>query len=296
MSGSSKDFFDFNHDGKLDALEWSAKMEFWDEVSKDHSSQYAGTGRAAQSPRTGSGRPRPVQKAADASSVPEAGLRAGQTVGTGQKVGASQKSEVKLDPAERFLLKMLLAIFCFMVCYYAFRGINHYRDREAELSRVKNMLEEFKNRVPEELPKYFKENGIGLNGSYTAEAFPEMTMSPGLDGKNQFYHVKIDHAVTFHADEYFDRLDDRTKYDYLEALYQKTGKIYDAFMKKSFPEIPELNKITSVEGLRYDYRGGEYEVYIETPKHLYQYSKMYNDLFILDGESYFLTDEESRWN
>ena len=28
----SDDFFDFNHDGKLDALEWSAKMEFLDGV------------------------------------------------------------------------------------------------------------------------------------------------------------------------------------------------------------------------------------------------------------------------
>ena len=35
MSGSHDDFFDFNHDGKLDALEWSAKMEFYDEISKD---------------------------------------------------------------------------------------------------------------------------------------------------------------------------------------------------------------------------------------------------------------------
>lgn len=40
MSGSSKDFFDFNHDGKIEAFEGAGKLEFYDEISKDHSSEY----------------------------------------------------------------------------------------------------------------------------------------------------------------------------------------------------------------------------------------------------------------
>ena len=55
----SDDFFDFNHDGKLDALEWSAKMEFLDEVSKDRPEYHRGRSgsRASSSGKVGTGRP-----------------------------------------------------------------------------------------------------------------------------------------------------------------------------------------------------------------------------------------------
>ena len=119
MSGSSSNFFDFNHDGKLDALEMSAKMEFWDEISKDHSSEY---------------------------------------------------------------------------------GSSYVR-----------------------------------------------------------------------------------------------GRLIVRVLLEYFPEYAALRSQEPAEGLTIGYRKPEYEVYIETPRHLYQYSKMYDDLFMLDGESCFLEDEQSRW-
>ena len=279
---SMGDFFDFNHDGKLDALEWSAKMEFWDEVSKDHSSSYGKARRNSRRPVTSSGRP--ANKAGAS-----AGSRACQTG------GVAQKRKVQIDPAERVLLKILFAVVCFALIYCAFMGMKHVRDRDAELGRIQTMLNEYKNRVPKELPGFCEERGILLAGSYAAEGFPEMTKSPGSGSKYQFYEVKFDYAVTLEADQYFDRLDDRTKYDYLCALYQMTGSAYDAFMRESFPEILESDGWTAVEGLCVSNRGGEREVYIKTQAHVYQYSKMYDDLFILDGESYFLEDEKSRW-
>ena len=51
-----------------------------------------------------------------------------------------------------------------------------------------------------------------------------------------------------------------------------------------------------VRGLFIGYALGEYEAYIQTPEHLYQYSRYYDDLYLVDGESYYLMDEKSRWN
>ena len=49
------DFFDFNHDGKIDAFEGAAKLEFYDEISKDHSSDHGDYygGRRWKSTRAG---------------------------------------------------------------------------------------------------------------------------------------------------------------------------------------------------------------------------------------------------
>ena len=107
--------------------------------------------------------------------------------------------------------------------------------------------------------------------------------------------MNLDYEVTLQADEYFDSLDDRSKYNYLGALYQTAGEAHAAFLQESFRDLMDLHGWTTVEDLSIAYKGGEYEVYIETPAHRYQYSRMYDDLFILDGESYFLMDEESRW-
>jgi hypothetical protein len=107
--------------------------------------------------------------------------------------------------------------------------------------------------------------------------------------------VNLDYEVTLQADEYFDSFDDRSKYNYLGAFYQMAGEAHDAFLQESFGDLVDLRGWTTVERLSITYEGGEYEVFIETPAHLYQYSRMYDDLFILDGESYFLEDEQSRW-
>ena len=77
------DFFDFNHDGKLDALEWSAKMEFYDELSKDNSAKYNRTVRPSRRNRAGSGNPP-------------------------QRV-VTQKEKVEIDPAVWTFLKVMLA-------------------------------------------------------------------------------------------------------------------------------------------------------------------------------------------
>ena len=67
-------------------------------------------------------------------------------------------------------------------------------------------------------------------------------------------------------------------------------------LEEYFPEYAAGISQEPAEGLHIAYKKAEYEVFIETPQHSYQYSKMYDDLFILDGESYFLEDEQSKWN
>ena len=276
MSGSH-DFFDFNHDGKLDALEWSAKMEFYDELSRDNSAKHNGTVRPSRRNRADTGRP------------------AHYKTGSGSGSNAAQNEKVEIDPAVWAFLKIILAAVGVLLLYFAFAGIKHDMDRNAEVRKVESRLEEYNELVSEELPKYCKERGTGLDGTYAAKGFPGITLSPGSGQKYQFYRVKLDYEVTLQADEYFDSLDDRAKYNYLGALYQTAGEAHAAFLHESFSDLMDLHGWTTVEGLSITYEGGEYEVYIETPAHRYQYSRMYDDLFILDGESYFLMDEKSRW-
>ena len=277
MSGSHDDFFDFNHDGKLDALEWSAKMEFYDELSRDNSAKHNGTVRPCRRNRAGSGRPQQYR------------------TGSGSGSNAAQKEKVEIDPAVWVFLKIILAAAGVLILYFAITGIKHDMDRNAEVRKVESRLEEYEKLVPEELPKLCGEQGIGLDGTYTAKGFPELTKSPGSGQKYQFYSVNLDYEVTLQADEYFDSFDDRSKYNYLGAFYQMAGEAHDAFLQESFGDLVDLRGWTTVERLSITYEGGEYEVFIETPAHLYQYSRMYDDLFILDGESYFLEDEQSRW-
>lgn len=278
MPGSHDDFFDFNHDGKLDALEWSAKMEFYDELSRDNSAKHNGTVRPLRKNRAGAGRP--LQN----------------KTGYGSGSNAAQKEKVEIDPAVWIFLKIMLAAAGALILYFAFTGIKHDLDRNAEVKKVESRLEEYNELVSEKLPKYCEERGIELDGTYAAKGFPEITLAPGSGSKYQFYRVKLDYEVTLQADEYFDSLDDRAKYNYLGALYQTAGEAHADFLHESFSDLMDLHGWTPVEGLSITYEGGEYEVYIETPAHRYQYSRMYDDLFILDGESYFLMDEESRWN
>ena len=95
MSGSHDDFFDFNHDGKLDALEWSAKMEFYDELSRDNSAKHNGTVRPLRKNRADAGRP----------ARHKTGSRSGSN--------AAQKEKVEIDPAVWIALKIALAFGCF---------------------------------------------------------------------------------------------------------------------------------------------------------------------------------------
>jgi hypothetical protein len=76
----------------------------------------------------------------------------------------------------------------------------------------------------------------------------------------------------------------------------KAAEAHSAFLEEYFPEYAAGISQEPAEGLHIAYKKAEYEVFIETPQHSYQYSRMYDDLFILDGESYFLEDEQSRWN
>lgn len=277
MPGSHDDFFDFNHDGKLDALEWSVKMEFYDELSRDNSAKHNGTVRPLRKNRADAGRP----------AWHKTGSRSGSN--------AAQKEKVEIDPSVWIALKIALAFGCFLILYFAIARIRLDLDKKAEVKKVECRLEEYNELVPEVLPKYCEERGTGLDGTYAAKGFPEITLASGSGSKYQFYRVKLDYEVTLQADEYFDSLDDRAKYNYLGALYQTAGEAHAAFLHESFSDLMDLHGWTPVEGLSITYGGGEYEVYIETPAHRYQYSRMYDDLFILDGESYFLMDEESRW-
>ena len=262
---------------ELDALEWSVKMEFYDELSRDNSAKHNGTVRPLRKNRAGAGRPLQYKT----------GSRSGSN--------AAQKEKVEIDPAVWIALKIALAFGCFLILYFAIARVRLDLNKKAEVKKVESRLEEYKEMVPEKLPKYCEERGTGTDGIYAAKGFPEITLAPGSGSKYQFYRVKLDYEVTLQADEYFDSLDDRAKYNYLGALYQTAGEAHAAFLHVSFSDLMDLHGWTPVEGLSITYEGSEYEVYIETPAHRYQYSRMYDDLFILDGESYFLMDEESRW-
>ena len=302
MSGSSSNFFDFNHDGKLDALEMSAKMEFWDEISKDHSSEYGSSYVRGRRINTGSGGA--AQRAAgDGGAAQRAAGNGGAAQGKsgapagqgGNPQSGSQKVSDEADPRARLIVLVLLVIACVYAVFRFGQRIKISYDREAALVSVEKRMEEYKERIAEELPGLCEARGIGLDGTYTAEAAPQLEYSPGSGEKYQFYDVKPDYSVTLHADESFDGYDDRTKYEYLVKLYPMAGEAHDAFLQECFPEYAALRSQEPAEGLTIGYRKPEYEVYIETPRHLYQYSKMYDDLFMLDGESCFLEDEQSRW-
>ena len=191
MSGSSKDFFDFNNDGKLDALEWSAKMEFLDEVSKDHSGYYKGTAQASQSRKAGSGRT--TQR------ITGSGRTTQRTTGSAAAPGAEQNEKIEIHPAFWILLKMILALICFFLVYYAYMGIKRDIEAGREVGRVESRLEEYGKLVQEELPEHCAERKIGLSGTYSAEGFPELSKSPGSGKDYQFYNIKLDYAVTLHA-------------------------------------------------------------------------------------------------
>ena len=273
----SHDFFDFNNDGKLDALEWSIKMDVYDELSRDNSAEYSVPVHPRRSRRAGSGR----------TTQRKNGAVSGSNV--------VHKEKVEIDPAAKVFLKIMLAFAGVMILYFAIINIRLTLARNAEVEKVESRLEEYEKLVPEQLPAFCKERGAEPVGTYTAKGFPELTLSPGSGSKYQFYRVNLDYEVTLHVDESFDSLGDRAKYNRLCDLYKKTGEAYDAFIQKSFPEFTDRHGWSPVEGLNITYEGGEREVYIETPSHLYQYSRMYDDLFFLDGESYFLEDEQSRW-
>ena len=187
MSGSH-DFFDFNHDGKLDALEWSVKMEFYDELSRDNSAKHNGTVRPLRKNRAGAGRPLQYKT----------GSRSGSN--------AAQKEKVEIDPAVWIALKIALAFGCFLILYFAIARVRLDLNKKAEVKKVESRLEEYKEMVPEKLPKYCEERGTGTDGIYAAKGFPEITLAPGSGSKYQFYRVKLDYEVTLQADEYFDSL------------------------------------------------------------------------------------------
>ena len=226
-----KDFFEFNHDGKIDALE-----------------------------------------------------------------GASHQNNDEADPRVKLIVRILLVLVCvYAVFRFGWRIKTNY-DWEAALVRVENRMDEYKKQIAEEFPKFCEERGIGLSGTYTAEADPQLEYSPDSGEKDQFYDVKPDFTVTLHADQSFDRYSDREKYDYLVKLYPMVGEAHAAFLEAYFPEYAALRSQELVKGLTIGYRKPEYEVFIETPQHNYQYSKMYDDLFMLDGESHSLEDEQSKSN
>ena len=109
--------------------------------------------------------------------------------------------------------------------------------------------------------------------------------------------MNVNYKVTLHLDRSFDKLTDRSKYTALVELLPKIEVLYDYFLDENFPEFQDLIDNELVEGLTVDYRKDRHhDLFIETPNHLYQYSYMYDDLFIMDGESVFVMDEKSKWN
>ena len=225
MSGSHDDFFDFNHDGKLDALEWSVKMEFYDELSRDNSKKHGGTVRPSRKNRAGAGRPLQYKT----------GSRSGSN--------AAQKEKMEIDPAVWAFLKIILAAAGVLILYFAFTGIKHDLDRNAEVRKVESRLEEYEKLVPEELPKLCRERGIGLDGTYTAKGFPELTLASGSGSKYQFYSVNLDYEVTLQADEYFDSLDRRMRL----FCRNLSGILWTCTVGQRSKTCPSLTRVASTK-------------------------------------------------
>ena len=118
MPGSHDDFFDFNHDGKLDALEWSVKMEFYDELSRDNSAKHNGTVRPLRRNRADAGRP------------------ARHKTGSSSGPNAAQKEKVEIDPAVWIALKIALAFGCFLILYFAIARVRLDLNKKAEVKKV----------------------------------------------------------------------------------------------------------------------------------------------------------------
>ena len=231
----SHDFFDFNNDGKLDALEWSIKMDVYDELSRDNSAEYYKPVQPRRRNKAGAGRP--MQR----------------KTGTVSGTNAALKEKVEIDPATKVFLKMMLAFAAVMLLYFAFINVRHTLAGNAEVQKVESRLEEYEKLVPEQLPEFYKGRGAGPGKTYTAKGFPELTLAPGSDSKYQFYRIKLDYEVTLHVDESFDSLGDRAKYNRLCDLYKKTGEAYDAFIEKLFPEFAVRHGWSPVEGLNFIY-------------------------------------------
>ena len=286
MSGSFDDFFDFDHDGKLGAFERSVQMEYWDKLSGDSDS----TGALST--------PRPAQPARPAN--PPAGKRAGAKRAGAEMPGAKksgpEKAAAKSDPSVWIVPALAAIVLCCIIGYRSYRAIKVNFDKRAAMKQLEAHLEDYKEKVATDYAKLCAKQITDPPGTFTAEGLA--TIEPLYTyKKHDYYEVNVNYKVTLHLDRSFDKLTDRSKYTALVELLPKIEVLYDYFLDENFPEFQDLIDNELVEGLTVDYRKDRHhDLFIETPKHLYQYSYMYDDLFIMDGESVFVMDEKSKWN
>lgn len=82
----------------------------------------------------------------------------------------------------------------------------------------------------------------------------------------------------------------------MTRLFDQIEPLYEEFLVENFPEYRNNPNWEVIPKLFVSYETKDCEAFIQTPEHLYQYSLYYEDLYLVDGESYFLMDEQSRWN
>ena len=277
MSGSFDDFFDFDHDGKLGAFERSVQMEYWDKVSGDSGSIGGSSGRASHG-RGASSTRRKTRPAPSANPS------------TPKKADAKSDRSVWIVPA------LAAIVLCCIIGYRGYRALKVNSAKHAAMKQLEAHLEDYKEKVATDYAKLCAKQITDPLGTYTAEGITTLEQLY-INSKREFYAVHVNYKVTLHLDRSFDKLSDRSKYTTLVDLVPKIEVLYDYFLDENFPEFQDTMDVELAEGLVVDYRKERHhDVFIETPKHVYQYSYMYDDLFIMDGESVFLMDEKSRWN
>ena len=301
MSGSWDDFFDWNHDGKLDAFEQAVKLDFlldeWETDTSEDSDSLYGSGRSfgrsrvsgyaggrsythGRSGRTTVGRKQTVSTASNT----------GTTALAGRQKSAVQEEK---DAAKWLVPVLFLMIICLLTGYWVYGRIKHSMDRKAAVRQMESNVESFKQETAELLPEYCKDIYIPVRGTYTAEGKPEIEET--ISGSYQFYDIKLNYAVTLQVSSSFDKLADRSKYEALCDLNSGVREAFDRYQAEHLDSVmaPEGE---IVEKLFIYYKDGDGDVYIQSPEHLYQYSVYYEDLFFIDGENCFLMDEKSKWN
>ena len=190
---------------------------------------------------------------------------------------------------------LIILILCLVIGIPCGRFIKSQWERNRVMEDLDNRMKSYEEQLSSEVPNLCQNIDLPITGTYTAHNIPELELFSS-DGDAYFYNVNAGCAVTLHADSDFDKLGDRDKYDILVSLYEQIGPIYEEFLNEYFPEYISNPNWEVLPKLYISYDYDKCEAYVQTPDHLYQYSLYYDDLYLLDGESYFLMDEDSKWN
>lgn len=188
-----------------------------------------------------------------------------------------------------------VVILCLVAGNFGFTFFKRAFDRSRELENMQATIAEYEEKISSEFPAYCSGIDLSVSGSYTAKGSAQLDLFDGSK-KIQFYTITPNCSVTLHTDASFDRLKDRERYNILNELNEQAERTYVVFLEENMPVFADYTHVEPTPDIQISYKTCRPDVYIQTQDHLYQYSRMYDDLYVLDGESYFLMDEGSRWN